>query len=99
MTNCTLVFCVFAMFTIAAGEPVPNSSAEHLPKQRTLDLLIFTQYCGPGHRPYPPIFQPPLYKKIDLCCKQHDNCENTIEGKDDYKKYPGLPFKFELYTK
>lgn len=70
---------------------------------RVVDIFLFTQYCGPSNRIFSPFMrrqtQQVTYEDLDVCCHQHDNCENYILGNDDYTKYPGLPHKNQFFAR
>lgn len=70
-----------------------------------IGLFVHTQYCGPGERVWKSrssrakIHSPATYAKIDVCCKNHDECPNYISSESDYSKYTGLPHKQQLWSR
>lgn len=70
---------------------------------RVLDIFLFTQYCGPSNRVFAPFMRRQssqiTYADLDVCCHQHDNCENYILGPDDYGRYPGLTQKNQFFAR
>lgn len=93
-------------------KPVPsNYSDEFLAdannyniSNRVVDIFFFTQYCGPSNRIWKQITRPfskdrVTYDDLDVCCYQHDNCENYVLGGTDYDRYPGLPHKSQFFAR
>ncbi|XP_055590434.1 phospholipase A2-like [Uranotaenia lowii] len=63
-------------------------------------VRILTNFCGPGNWSIDgEVTQNPYFTEIDQCCKTHDECPDTIVSRKDYKKYPGLPQKPQLFTR
>lgn len=71
---------------------------------RVVDIFFFTQYCGPSNRIWRQITRPfskdrVTYADLDVCCYQHDNCENYVLDGADYDRYPGLPHRSQFFAR
>uniref|UniRef100_A0A182P616 phospholipase A2 n=1 Tax=Anopheles epiroticus TaxID=199890 RepID=A0A182P616_9DIPT len=63
-------------------------------------LKFVTYYCGPGSwSPDGSTVQNAYFSSIDQCCKQHDECPDTIVDPSDYRRYEDLPYKPQLFTR
>ncbi|XP_062560384.1 uncharacterized protein LOC134224815 [Armigeres subalbatus] len=61
---------------------------------------VLTNFCGPGNWSINgEVTQNPYFHKIDLCCKEHDECPDYIVNRGDYERYPGLPYKAQIFTR
>lgn len=61
---------------------------------------IFTDYCGPGNwAKSNGVVSPGFFEDIDSCCKNHDECPQVITEISDYKKYPGLEYRSQEFSK
>lgn len=61
---------------------------------------IFTDYCGPGNWANSNgDVSPGFFEDIDNCCKSHDECPQVITKIGDYKKYPGLEYRSQEFSK
>lgn len=70
------------------------------PVRQSSTTKVLTNFCGPGNWSINgEVTQNPYFREIDLCCKKHDECPDYIVKKRDYERYPGLPFKPQLFTR
>lgn len=67
-----------------------------------IGIFIFTRYCGPGARFLNRILNKDerTYASIDKCCREHDECPNFVTNfPEDYKNYPELDYRPQLFTR
>lgn len=67
-----------------------------------IGIFIFTRYCGPGARFLNRILNKDerTYTSIDNCCRAHDECPDFVTNfPDDYKNYPELDYRPQLFTR
>uniref|UniRef100_A0A182SF13 Phospholipase A2-like central domain-containing protein n=1 Tax=Anopheles maculatus TaxID=74869 RepID=A0A182SF13_9DIPT len=63
-------------------------------------LKFLTYYCGPGNWSADgSTVQNAYFSSIDQCCKQHDECPDTIVERRDYRRYEDLPYKPQIFTR
>ncbi|KFB43493.1 AGAP004730-PA-like protein [Anopheles sinensis] len=63
-------------------------------------LKFVTYYCGPGNWSVDgSTVQNSYFSSLDQCCKQHDECPDTIVDRTDYRRYENLPHKPQLFTR
>lgn len=64
-------------------------------------ILLFTRFCGPGARLLNKFFRTDqrTYASIDVCCQMHDECPNYVNGANDYRKYPGLEQRPQIFSR
>uniref|UniRef100_A0A182YI56 phospholipase A2 n=1 Tax=Anopheles stephensi TaxID=30069 RepID=A0A182YI56_ANOST len=63
-------------------------------------LKFLTNYCGPGNWSADgSTVQSAYFSSIDQCCKQHDECPDTIVERRDYRRYEALPYKPQIFTR
>ncbi|XP_049292731.1 uncharacterized protein LOC125768728 [Anopheles funestus] len=63
-------------------------------------LKFLTYYCGPGNWSVDgSTVQNAYFSSIDQCCKQHDECPDTIVERRDYQRYEDLPYKPQIFTR
>lgn len=64
-------------------------------------VLLFTRFCGPGARLLNKFFKTDqrTYASIDVCCQMHDECPNYVNRANDYRKYPGLEQRLQIFSR
>lgn len=63
-------------------------------------MRVLTNFCGPGNWSIDgEVTQNPYFQDIDLCCKKHDECPDYIVKRKDYERFPGLPYKPQIFTR
>ena len=68
-------------------------------KVRELKAGVFTNYCGPGDAANSDQETVGGFMiNIDQCCKIHDDCDEHITTKNDFKQFPNLPKKNLRFT-
>ena len=68
-------------------------------KVKELKVGVFTNFCGPGDAANDDRETVAgLMTNIDECCKGHDDCDEHISSKNDFKKFPSLPKKNLHFT-
>lgn len=68
-------------------------------KVKELKAGVFTNYCGPGDAASDDRETVEGHmSNIDQCCKVHDDCDEIISSKNDFKQYPKLPLKKLHFT-
>lgn len=66
-----------------------------------LGVLLFTRFCGPGARLLNQFFKSDqrTFANIDVCCQMHDECPNYVNRANDYRKYPGLEQRPQIFSR
>lgn len=64
-------------------------------------VLLFTRFCGPGARLLNKFFKTDqrTYASIDVCCQMHDECPNYVNRANDYRKFPGLEQRPQIFSR